>query len=208
MSEDSKYYEGDRYNYSFRLESNMEERVALVGKEKFAEMLDSFFGFNGESVKPLRYLGADKEISAKRYHRFEGFNNESDMEAPYAYVYADRHDRLCEIIHECVYRSFGLGVSGLPGNNDSGGLSSLFIWNVLGLFPVSGKGEFLIGSCAVDSAEIKLYGGKTLSIRNFRENEDQIYPERVLWNGREINNYRLGTAEVMQGGELVFYMKK
>ena len=30
--------------------------------------------------------------------RFEGLNNEPDMEAPYAYLYAGRHDRTCEIV--------------------------------------------------------------------------------------------------------------
>ena len=133
MSEDSPYYEGDRYTYSFRLQKNMEERVALAGgKERFAQLLDRFFGFGCESVKQLTHRGAAKEIAESRYHRFEGFNNECDMETPYAYIYADRHDRLCEILDECVRRSFGTGRSGLPGNNDSGGLSSLFVWNVLG----------------------------------------------------------------------------
>ena len=42
MSEKSPYYEGDRYTYSFRVQKNMEERVALAGgKERLCEMLDA-----------------------------------------------------------------------------------------------------------------------------------------------------------------------
>lgn len=208
MSEDSKYYEGDRYTYSFRIQKNMEERVALAGgKENFARMLDNFFGFGEESVKQLTYLGADCEIVGKSYHRFEGFNNECDMETPYAYIYADRHDRLCEIISECVSRSFGFGRSGLPGNNDSGGLSSLFVWNTLGIFPVSGSGEFLIGAPQVDSAEISLHNGKCLKIEVNRKNINQIYVDSVFLNGQRVENYKIPAKDLMQGGVLQFFMK-
>ena len=208
MSEKSPYYEGDRYTYSFRIQKNMGNRVELAGgKEKFADMLDSFFGFGKAGVKQLTYLGADKEISQCNYHRFEGFNNECDMETPYAYIYADRHERLCEILHECVNRSFGVGISGLPGNNDSGGLTSLFIWNAIGIFPVSGSGEFLIGSPSIDKAEIDLASGNALEIVVNRENKDQIYVEKVIFNGKVIKGYKISMHDVMCGGVLEFYMK-
>jgi putative alpha-1,2-mannosidase len=208
MSEASRYYEGDRYTYSFRIQKNMIDRIELAGgKERFASMLDAFFGFGCESVKQLTYIGADEEISQKQYHRFEGFNNECDMEVPYAYIYADRHDRLCEIMHECVSRSFGLGTGGLPGNNDSGGLSSAFIWNALGIFPASGSGEFLIGAPQIDSADIELSTGKRLEIRVDRKNKRQIYVDRVEWNGEPIRNYRISMKDIIGGGSLHFYMK-
>ncbi len=208
MSEVSRYYEGDRYNYSFRLQKNIDERIALVGgKEKFLDMIDSFFGFSGNSVKQLTYIDADKDIAESAYHRFEGFNNESDMETPYVYIFADRHDRLCEIIHECVHRSFGVGIGGIPGNNDSGGLSSLFIWNTLGIFPVSGRGEFLIGAPQIDSAEIKLSSGKLLRIEVMRESNENIYVEKVVWNGAPIDNYKISAKDLMRGGVLRFYMR-
>ena len=208
MSELSRYYEGDRYNYSFRLQKNIEERIALAGgKESFLAMLDSFFGFSGESLKQLTYVDADKDIAACAYHRFEGFNNESDMETPYAYIFIDRHDRLCEIIHECVHRSFGLGTGGIPGNNDSGGLSSLFIWNTLGIFPLSGSGEFLLGVPQINSAEIKLSSGNVLRIEAMRNSSESIYVDSITWNGNPIDNYKIKAKEIMNGGVLRFFMK-
>ena len=186
----------------------MEERVALAGgKEKFAAMLDSFFGFGKESVRQITYCGAENEIASCSYHRFEGFNNECDMETPYAYIYADRHDRLCDILYECVHRSFDTGRSGLPGNNDSGGLSSLFVWNTLGIFPVSGSGSFLIGSPQVESADIDLSNGKILHIRVNRAGEKQIYVDRVMWNGVCMSSYKISTKDLMNGGLLEFFMK-
>ena len=206
MSESSVYYEGDRYTYSFRIQKNMEERVALAGgKERFAELLDSFFGVNGESLKQLTYIGAHKDVEKTAYHRFEGFNNECDMESPYAYIYADRHDRLCEMIGECVHRSFGLGRSGLPGNNDSGGLSSALVWNTLGIFPVSGSGEFPLVAPQVDRAEITLHNGNKLTV-SLSGAKDGKQVDRVEFNGEKIDGYRLSMSLAMRGGELRFYM--
>jgi len=206
MSQKSQYYEGDRYTYSFRIQKNMEERVTLAGgKKKFASMLDSFFGFNGESIKQLTYIGAHKDIEALSYHRFEGYNNECDMEAPYAYIFAGRHDRLCEIIKECVNRSFGLGRSGLPGNNDSGGLSSLFVWNTLGIFPISGSGDFLLGAPQIDRAEIRLHNQKLLTIIT-EGGKNKTYVDRVEFNGERIDGHRISMESIMGGGELRFYM--
>ena len=206
MSEKSVYYEGDRYTYSFRVQKNMEERVALAGgKERFAELLDSFFGFNGESLKQLTYIGAHRDIDATAYHRFEGFNNECDMEAPYAYIFADRHDRFCEIIGECVNRSFGLGRSGLPGNNDSGGLSSVLVWNTVGFFPISGSGEFLLGAPQIDRAEITLHNGLKLTV-SVSGAKDRKQVDHVEFNGERVDGYRISMSRLMTGGELRFYM--
>ena len=209
MSADSPYYEGDRYTYSFRLQKNMAERVTLSGgKERFARLLDSFFGFGKESVRQMTHIRAHADISKANYHRFEGFNNECDMETPYAYIYADRHERLCEIIKECVDRSFGIGKSALPGNNDSGGLSSFFVWSVLGIFPVSGSGEFLIGSPQLDSANITLSSGKTLQITvNGHSGGECFAVDRIKLNGTLIDNYRIPMQDLMQGGRLEFYIK-
>ena len=209
MSEKSPYYEGDRYTYSFRLQANMGDRIALAGgRQKFVQMLDCFFGFGGESVQQITKLDAYEEISSKHYHRFEGFNNECDMEAPYAYIYAGRHDRTCDIVHECVTRSFTTGKGAIPGNNDSGGLSSCFVWNVLGLFPVAGSGEMLIGSPHINGAVIHLANGNKLELVVNNLSHSNYYVQSVVFNGKVIADYKLPVNLLMQGGTLVFDMKK
>lgn len=207
LSEESEYYEGDRYTYSFRIHNEMEERIKLAGgKEAFTKLLDDFFGFEKESLKQLTYIGAGKEINATAYHRFEGFNNECDMDAPFAYIYTDRHDRLCEIMRECVSRSFGTGKSGLPGNNDSGGLSSAMVWNTLGIFPQTGSGDLLMGMPQVNRATLRLNDGKQLVIRTEKGGENR-HVARIEFNGAEVKDYRLAVKDVLNGGELVFFTK-
>ena len=208
MSESSPYYEGDRFTYSFRPQHDMQKRIELAGgKERFIKLLDDFFGFGKESIEPIRKQDAFADISKTAYHRFEGFNNECDMDAPYAYIFADRHDRLAEILHECTSRSFGSGRAGLPGNNDSGGLSSAFVFNSLGIFPLSGSGDFLIGAPAVDGAQITLSSGNTLKIKVNRERRGAIFSDKVEFNGKPKDGYRISAHELMGGGTLEFFMK-
>jgi putative alpha-1,2-mannosidase len=103
-------------------------------------------------------------------------------------------------MRECVERSFGVGRGGLPGNNDSGGLSSFFVFATLGIFPAPGKGEFLVGLPMVNEAELSLSGGKTLRI--IRKDNGGKYVSHVSFNGTEVEGYRLPMGEVMAGGEL------
>ena len=185
----------------------MEERVALAGgKERFAELLVTFFGFNGESVEQLTYIGAGKDIDAKNYHRFEGFNNESDMEAPYAYLYAGRHDRTCEIIRAGMKYMFTRGRGGLPGTNDSGGLSSCYVWNALGLFPVAGQDLILIGSPIVNEATLLLPNNKSFHITAHNNNDKNIYVEKVLFNSQKVEGYKISVSDMMNGGNLDVFM--
>lgn len=205
MSEDSPYYEGDRYTYSFRLQANIEERVSLAGgKENYTKLLDDFFGFGKPAVTQVTDIeNPGAVIKERACHRFEGFNNECDMETPFSYIFSGRHDRLCEIVNSAVNDSYRLGTNGLPGNNDSGGLSSCFMWLVLGIFPWAGKGKMLLG-CPQCEAEISLAGGKTLSIKITRSDISSKTVKEIFFNGRRIQNYMIDTAEFLGGGTLEF----
>ena len=205
LTENSAYYEGTRFNYSFRLCADMPGRVALAGgKKRFAEMLDGFFGFG---CAPLRQPTdpRDGEFIARgmALGRFEGFNNETDMESPYAYVFAGRHDRACEVVRAGLEYMFARGRGGLPGNNDSGALSSLYVWNTLGLFPIAGSDRVIFGSPTFREAEISLASGAKLAIRT---SGCGIYPRHPRFDGKPIEDWLVSLRELMRGGELTAEM--
>jgi putative alpha-1,2-mannosidase len=158
---DSTFYEGGRWNYSFRLMHDMAARIQLAGGEAaFTAMLDRFFGYGADPVKQLGEHPSPDELAAGyALDRFEGLNNEPDMEAPWAYHYVGRPDRTAEIVYAAVNNQFGTGRGGLPGNDDSGGLSSWYVWASLGLFPVAGQNLFLVNAPSFRSATIETAGG-------------------------------------------------
>ena len=183
MRRDSEYYEGNYYSYSFRLMRDMPGRIALCGRKRFEEYLDAFFGFAEGSPE----------------NRFQGFNNETDMETPWAYRYIGRPDRLYRILDAALDCMFAEGRGGIPGNNDSGGLSAAYVWNALGLFPVTGQNRLLAGKCRFEGARLRLAGGNLLEIENKCGKND---PARTLFNGREA--LEIAVTELMKGGKLVF----
>ena len=187
LKTDYPYYEGNHWNYSFRFVNDVEKRVALSGgKENLIKQLDAFFAFSGET---------------EQGNRFEGYNNETDMETPYFYHYVGRYDRLAKIMQECMQNCFKTGRDGLPGNNDSGGLSACYMWNFLGLFPISGQDAVFVGIPQAEKAILHLPNGKTLMITS--KIEDKQVKE-VLLNGKLVEDYKISVEELLNGGEIIF----
>ena len=206
---DREYYEGTAYNYSYRLMHCMDERIELSGgKEKFCDLLDKFFGFaQPTAIQQLDPADEETMKNGEALGRFEGYNNESDIETPYAYIYAGNHRRACEVIAE-GRRLFSSDENGLPGNNDSGGLSSCYAFNALGIFPVCGADCMLIGTPMFKSVAMKLSSGKEFKIIANNLSDENIYVEKVIFNGNLLDNYRISTDAFMKGGILELYMTK
>jgi predicted alpha-1,2-mannosidase len=159
---DSTFYEGGRWNYSFRLLHDMRARIALAGGDAaFVGLLDRFFGYDAAPVtQPGVAPGVAEMNAGYGLCRFEGLNNEPDYEAPWSYHYAGRPDRTAEVVHAAVANQFGTGRGGLPGNDDSGGLSAWYVWATLGLFPVAGQNLFLVSAPAVAESTGRLPEGE------------------------------------------------
>jgi putative alpha-1,2-mannosidase len=128
------------------------------------------------------------------------------MEAPWAYHYVGRPDRTAEVVHAAIENQFGLGRGGLPGNDDSGGLSSWYVWASLGLFPVAGQSLHLLNAPAFDEATID-FGGRELTIQTtgFAEPEPggpAQYVRSATLNDDPLGDSWLSARELHQGGTL------
>ncbi|MBQ6165658.1 MAG: glycoside hydrolase family 92 protein [Clostridia bacterium] len=208
LGDDSSYYEGTKYNYSFRQMVDMPARIALAGgNERFVKLLDDFFGYGKpETVQPTDPRDGEIVNEGMKLGRFEGFNNESDTEAPFSYIYAGRQDRTCEVVRAGMKYMFTTGRGGIPGNNDSGALSSYYVMMAFGLFPVAGQDLFLIGSPFIKSAKIALFNGRTLEIFVDRVSDKDIYVKSITFNGKPLPEYKISAGELMSGGKLEFCM--
>jgi putative alpha-1,2-mannosidase len=208
LLKDSTFYEGTKWNYSFRIVHDMASRIALAGgEETFVALLDQFFGYGAEPAPRPGERPSVAELKAGySLGRFEGLNNEPDMEAPWAYHWAGRPDRTAEIVHNAVQQQFGVGRGGLPGNDDSGGLSSWYVWATLGLFPVAGQNLFLVN--APSFAESKLKVGDdvfTIETSGFVEpthGGPVQYVQAARLNGQPLDRTWIRGDELHRGGLL------
>ncbi len=186
LRSNSPYYEGTRHNYSFRLLACESGRIRRYGADTYLAHLDRFFGFTHP-----------EDTSA----RFEGFNNETDMETPYAYHALGEFDRLCEVLDAQHRYCFRPGRNGAPGNVDSGAMSSCYVWNTLGLFPVAGQDRILLGRPAVRSACLHLPNAdlKILS------HGTGVHVIKVCYQGQDLPDRRITVRQLMQGGIVEFF---
>jgi putative alpha-1,2-mannosidase len=212
---DSEFYEGGKWNYSFRLLHDMAARIALAGgDDAFVGMLDSFFGFGAAPVtQPGRRPPPTEMAAGYALNRFEGLNNEPDMEAPWAYHYAGRPDRAAEVVQAALTWQFGTGPGGLPGNDDSGGLSSWYVWASLGLFPVAGQSLFLVNAPAFARSVLRI-GNREFVVETSGHHETPIgsdgidrptatqYVQRATLNGKPLESTHLSALDVHRGGRL------
>jgi putative alpha-1,2-mannosidase len=185
----------------------MAGRIELYKREEdFVADLDTFFGYGCPPVtQPTDPGDRDYMQWGHALNRFEGFNNEPDMETPYAYIYAGRHDRTAEVVRAGMQFVYTTGRGGLPGNDDSGGLSSCYVWNAIGLFPVTGQPLMLIGSPIFDTASIK-FGQETFVIEAINNSRESMYVQHASLNGIPIDRAYVSIDEVRQGGTLTLAM--
>jgi putative alpha-1,2-mannosidase len=200
---EARYYEGGLWNYSFRLLHDMAGRIALYPSEAaFVADLDRFFGYGQPPVaQPVDPADRDYMAWGFSLNRFEGYNNEPDIETPYAYHYAGRPDRAAEVVRAGMRDMYTTGRGGLPGNNDSGGLTSCYLWNAIGLFPVTGQPIFLIGSPLFPRAVLDLPGGP-FAVEAPATSAGNLYVQRARLNGTPIDRAYLTVDEVLRGGTL------
>lgn len=187
MRPTSDYYEGNRYNYSFRCMNDMPTRLSISGAERMEWEAKRFFGF--EDAEDLT-------------SRFEGFNNETDMETPYFLHDIGRRDLFCQVITSGMDSMFTTGKGGIPGNADCGGLTSCYLWNVLGIFPISGQDRMIVGTPRYERSVMHMPWGDFEILRE----GTGIYTKSASFNGKQLPNFELPASEMVKGGVLKVIM--
>jgi putative alpha-1,2-mannosidase len=202
MMHKGSYYEGGNIHYSFRLLHDMGARIELCGgADAFNERLDEFFGFGADPVSQIGD-GIEQQTGIE-LGRFDGLNNEIMLETPFAYHYIGKPDRTSQIIHAIQRYQWGDTAGGIPGNDDSGALSSWYFWNTVGLFPLSGQDIFFISTPLFDRVEIGSCGFVIEAERGDANTSDgSIYIESVELNGKLLDRSFLFLREVLEGGVL------
>ena len=126
------------------------------------------------------------------------FGNEPGFLVPWLFAYVGRGDLAAKGAHEVAKLFAG---DDLPGDNDSGAMSALYVFLKLGFFPVAGQDTYIMHGCAYPRIEIKLSRGKTFVIRAVGGGSAV---KAVMLNGHPHDPLFLRHSEIASGGELVF----
>jgi putative alpha-1,2-mannosidase len=90
----------------------------------------------------------------------------------------------------------------MVGNDDSGGMSSWYVWSALGIFPVAGQDVFLIGTPLFNRAEVQFGPEQAFTIETPGGGIESPYVAAVLLNGKPLGRPFLQWEDLCLGGTL------
>ncbi len=171
------FYEALSAEYSLSIPHDVPGLIeACGGKDAFIKRLDTFF--------------ANKHYNVA---------NEPSFLTPYLYHWVGRPDLSVERINQIVHDNYDDTPNGLPGNDDSGAMSSWLVFNMMGIYPVAGQNLYLVGSPMIPAYTIHLPNGKDLKVvaKGNEWNVKSQYDEAIL-RGTSLTHQQL-----LKGGTLV-----
>lgn len=137
-------------------------------------------------------------------------NTNRTFNVPYLYNYINRPDRSVYQSRKVAKNNYNIGVSGLPGNSDAGAMQTWLLWNMIGLYPVTGQTTFLIHSPWYESMTINLSNGKALKITSTGgdgNGDSNIYVQSLKVNGMNWDRSWLTWDDVFaNGGTMEFVL--
>lgn len=132
-----------------------------------------------------------------------GANGNRTFNVPYLYNYINRQDRSVYQSRKIAKTRYNSGVSGLPGNSDAGAMQTWLLWNMIGLYPVTGQTTFLIHSPWYESLTINLGEGKKLVISSTGgdgNGDSDYYVQSLKVNGEEWTKNWVTYQDVFENG--------
>ena len=181
---DMFFYEASSWEYSLSIPHDVPGLIGMCGgPEAFEKRLDTFF---------------DKD--------YFNVNNEPSFMSPCLYHWIGRPDKSGETIRNIIGRNYSDAPDGLPGNDDSGAMSSWLIFNMAGIYPNAGHDYYLIHSPILKSTTFRLPEGRGFTITADGLSDDNRYITAAYLNGTPWPFSALRHSDLSSGGELRLVM--
>ena len=178
------FYEGVSWEYSFFVPQNVPALIEKCGGDKaFKSRLETFFN-NG----------------------YYNVGNEPDFLTPCLYHWIGRPDLSSQCIRKIIEKNYNSSHAGLPGNDDSGAMSSWLDFHMMGIYPNAGQPYYLITSPFFKKTIIHLENGKEFKIIANNLSDKNVYIKSATLNGKPFNQSWILHSNIVNGGELVFKM--
>jgi predicted alpha-1,2-mannosidase len=194
-STDVGFAQGSSATYTWMVPQDVSGLASLMNGEA-VQRLDGFFhDENGNwAVKggsPLRYDPT----------------NEPGLHTPWLYNGLGVAWKTQATTREIVDTVYGVGPSGLPGNDDLGTLSAWYVFAAIGLFPQTpGRAELLVGSPLFPKVEVRRSNGVRLIVEAPATSDANQYVQSLALNGRDRAESWLPESFITHGGRVVVHL--
>jgi len=198
------FIEGNASNYSLYVPHQIDTLIERMGgKEKFCTRLDSLFLIKLDE----KHFQQTEDITREGLIGNYVHGNEPSHHIAYLYTYAGKPWKTEERVRMILNTMYNNTTDGLCGNDDAGQMSAWYIFSALGFYPVCpGSDTYCIGSPLITEAVIRVAKGKKFVIKAVNQSGDNVYIQKIALNGSEIKRNYLYHHEIINGGELVFYL--
>ncbi|WP_298247909.1 GH92 family glycosyl hydrolase [uncultured Christiangramia sp.] len=198
------YIEGNGWNYSLYVPHQPAELIEMMGgKNQFSQYLDSLFTME----LPDKYFENTEDISREGIIGNYVHGNEPSHHVSYMYNWTNDPWKAQDKIRMILKAKYQTGADGLSGNDDFGQMSAWYIFSTLGFYPVApGSVDYALGSPAISEATLNLGNGNAFKVIAKNQSDKNVYIKKVELNGKELTEPFIKHDEIMNGGELKFWM--
>lgn len=179
-------YEATSWEYSLSIPHDVPGLIAQCGgKDAFEKRLDTFF---------------DKG--------FYNVNNEPSFLTPCLYHWIDKPYRTSDRVLEIIKKHFNDGPQGLPGNDDSGSMSSWLVFHMMGLYPNAGFDYYIIHTPVLRKSTLHLANGKDFTVYASKLSDKNVHIKSMILNGKPYTSNFIDHKTILEGGTLELIMGK
>ena len=194
------YTEGNAWQYTWHVQHDVAGLIELFGgPEQFTHKLDSLF--------TLELVTSSADVTGLIGQYAHG--NEPSHHVTYLYTLAGKPERTQELIRQIFDTQYRPEPDGLCGNDDCGQMSAWYMFSAMGFYPVDPvSGNYVFGAPQMPKIVLNLTNGKTFTVIAEDISEENKYVESITFNGQLYTKNYITHEDVMNGGTLVFKMKK
>lgn len=189
------FNEGNAAQYFWSVPHSIRKLIEKAGGADFVEdRLDSFISkieLGWAPDKPYYWLGNEPCFGAVYVYNY--------LQKPWKAQYNTRR----------ITNIFQNSPDGMPGDDDAGAMSALYVFSTLGLYPyLPGEGGFTITGSLFKKTTIHLDNGNKIIIKARGAQTDAPYIQSMKRNGKISSSLWVDWADLKDGAALEFEMGK
>ena len=203
------FTEGNSWHYTWSVFHDVQGLMDLMGgREVFVSMLDSVFIL--PPVFDDSYYGFPiHEITEMQIANMGQYahGNQPIQHMIYLYNHAGEPWKAQYRVREVMDRMYMPTPDGYCGDEDNGQTSAWYVFSAMGFYPVTpGADEYVLGAPLFPEMTIELENGNTISISAPENNSENIYIDRMYFNGQVWDKNFVRYSDLMKGAVLEFRM--
>lgn len=186
------FHEGSSWNYSFMVSHDVPGLIKMHGgKRKFVNKLQEVF--DDGHYDPT---------------------NEPNIGYPYLFSYVKGEEwRTQQLTQDLLAKHFKNAPDGLPGNDDTGTMSTWAIFAMMGFYPDDATSpSYTLTTPVFDKITLQLdpkyYPNGKLEIETVRPDKNARFIDRIFIDGKRFNNFRISHEELLKAKKMTVYLKE